>query len=81
MQDGGTNWTANIPGNGTTATYRYYIKTTDSTDKTSTSPVGAPGVLNSFVAQTDNTKPVIVHTAITDQPKPNAGDCHSDRYR
>ena len=67
----GTNWTANIPGNGSTATYRYYIKTTDSSDRTSTSPAGAPASLNLFVAQTDNAKPVIVHTALTNQPKPN----------
>ncbi len=65
----GINWTANIPGNGSTATYRYYIKTTDSSDKTSTSPAGAPANLNLFVAEIDNSKPVIVHTALPDQPK------------
>ncbi|MBK8552095.1 MAG: exo-alpha-sialidase [Ignavibacteria bacterium] len=67
----GNNWTANIPANGSPATYRYYIKTTDSLSRTATSPAGAPLNLNLFLAQTDNTKPVIVHTALTDQPKPN----------
>ncbi|MBK8382027.1 MAG: sialidase family protein [Ignavibacteria bacterium] len=68
---GGNNWTANIPANGAAATYRYYIKTTDSLNKTSVSPAGAPASLNLFVAQTDNTKPVIVHTQLGNQPKPN----------
>ncbi len=67
----GNNWTANIPGNGSPATYRYYIKTTDSLSRAATSPAGAPSNLNLFVAQTDNTKPVITHTALTDQTKPN----------
>lgn len=68
---GGNNWTANIPANGASATYRYYIKTTDSLNRTSVSPAGAPSVLNSFIAQLDVTKPVIVHTALGNQPKPN----------
>ncbi len=67
----GNNWTANIPANGSPATYRYYIKTTDSLSRTATSPAGAPGTLNLFVAQPDNTKPVIVHTALGNTPKPN----------
>ncbi len=68
---GGTNWTANIPANGTSATYRYYIKTTDSLSRTAVSPATAPTDLYVFVAQPDNTKPVIVHTALTDMPKAN----------
>ncbi len=68
---GGNNWTANIPANGTSATYRYYIKTTDSLSRTSTSPGGAPANLNLFIAQTDITKPVIVHAALPDIPKPS----------
>lgn len=68
---GGTNWTADIPANGTSATYRYYIKTTDSLSRTSYSPATAPTDLYVFVAQPDNTKPVIVHTALTDMPKAN----------
>lgn len=67
----GNNWTANIPANGATATYRYYISATDSLNRTSTSPGGAPSNLNLFVAQVDNIKPVITHTALGNQPKPN----------
>ncbi|MBS1518092.1 MAG: hypothetical protein JSS91_08385 [Bacteroidetes bacterium] len=65
----GNNWTANIPANGSPATYRYYIKTADSLNRIATSPSGAPAVLNSFVASTDNVKPVITHTPLLDQPK------------
>lgn len=65
----GNNWTASIPGNGLTATYRYYIKTTDSSGKTSKSPADAPANLHTFVAQADNEKPVITHTPLTAQPK------------
>ncbi len=67
----GNNWTGNIPGNGSAATYRYYIKATDSLGRTATAPSGAPGTLYSFVAQLDLVKPVITHTPLTDQPKPN----------
>lgn len=67
---GGNNWTANIPANGAAATYRYYISTTDSLNRTATSPNGAPSVLNSFIASTDNSAPVITHTPLPDQPKP-----------
>jgi hypothetical protein len=66
----GTNWTANIPANGSSATYRYYIKTTDSLNRTATSPSGAPSVLNSFTASVDNVKPVITYTPLGNQPKP-----------
>ncbi len=66
----GTNWTGNIPANGSTATYRYYISTTDSLNRSATSPAGAPISLHTFVASTDNTKPVITHTPLADQPKP-----------
>lgn len=66
----GTNWTANIPANGSPATYRYYISTTDSLNRNATAPSGAPSVLNSFVASTDNTSPVITHTPLGDQAKP-----------
>lgn len=66
----GTNWTANIPANGSAATYRYYIKTTDSLNRVSTAPAGAPSILNSFIASTDNTNPVITHTPLGNQAKP-----------
>src|SRR5690606_37160932 len=35
---GGNNWTANIPGNGTAAEYRYYITTEDNLNRTATNP-------------------------------------------
>ncbi len=66
----GNNWTASIPGNGLSSTYRYYIKTTDSTGRTSKSPADAPATLHTFIAQPDNVKPVITHTPLTSQPKP-----------
>ena len=65
----GNNWTASIPGNGLSATYRYYIRTTDSTGKTSASPVNAPASLFSFVAEADNQTPVIVHSPLGAQAK------------
>ncbi len=58
----GNNWTANIPGNGSAATYRYYIKTADALNRVVTSPGGAPANYHSFQAMPDITKPVIVHT-------------------
>ncbi|MDQ3020781.1 MAG: S8 family serine peptidase [Bacteroidota bacterium] len=67
---GGTNWTADIPGNGSPAAYRYYIKTTDSTGRTSVSPAGAPSSLYMFTAQQDNSNPVITHLPLPDQAKP-----------
>ncbi len=65
----GNNWTANIPGNGSAATYRYYIKTADMMNRTATSPGGAPANYHSFQAMPDVTKPVIVHTALGDCPR------------
>ncbi|RPI12855.1 MAG: exo-alpha-sialidase, partial [Ignavibacteriae bacterium] len=65
----GNNWTANIPGNGTSATYRYYIRTADNTGRVATHPSGAPGNFNSFLASADVIKPVITHTPITTCPK------------
>jgi hypothetical protein len=67
----GNNWTANIPGNGTTATYRYYIKTADLLNRYSTAPAGAPGTLYSFLASPDTVKPVITHTPLGNIPKLN----------
>ena len=32
----GNNWSSSIPGNGSTATYRYYIKAIDSTGRVGT---------------------------------------------
>lgn len=65
----GTNWSANIPGNGTVATYRYYITATDSLGRKGTNPPGAPAYYNTFVASPDTTKPVITHTPIVSYPR------------
>ena len=65
---GGNNWTANIPGNGSPATYRYYITTKDQLNRTATSPPGAPAAYHSFLASPDNTPPNITHTPIVTIP-------------
>ncbi len=67
----GNNWSANIPGNGTAATYRYYIKATDSLGRTGYSPTGAPTSFHSFIASPDTVKPVITHTQLMNVPKVN----------
>ncbi len=67
----GTNWTANIPGNNSSATYRYYIKTADLMLRYATAPSGAPGTLYSFIASSDTVKPVITHTPLVNVPKAN----------
>ncbi|MDP2364147.1 MAG: sialidase family protein, partial [Ignavibacteria bacterium] len=63
---GGNNYTASIPGNGTNATYNYYISATDNQGNKSTSPGGAPVNYYTFTAQTDVTPPTIVHSPIPD---------------
>jgi len=66
MTNSGSNYTGNIPGNGTNATYRYFIKAFESDGKTSVTP------LFTFTANaTDTVKPVITHTAIQNTPKTN----------
>ena len=65
---GGNNWTANIPGNGSPAEYRYYITTEDNLNRTATNPAGAPGSFHSFLATPDTANPVITHTPITELP-------------
>ncbi len=67
----GTNWTGNIPGNSTNATYRYYIKTADLLGRYATAPSGAPGTLYSFLAAADTVKPIITHTPLGDIPRLN----------
>lgn len=64
---GGNTFTGDIPGNSQAATYNYYIKATDNTNGTSFLPAGAPSAKYSFVAATDVTAPVIVHTNLGDQ--------------
>jgi hypothetical protein len=67
----GNNWSANIPGNGNPATYRYYIKTADMLNRVVTSPGGAPANFHSFQAMPDIEKPVIVHTVLGNCPRNN----------
>jgi hypothetical protein len=68
----GNNWTGNIPGNGTAATYRYYLKAIDGLGRVGVAPGGAPTTLYMFTASsTDTSKPVITHTPIGNTPKVN----------
>lgn len=66
---GGNNYTANIPGNGLNAVYRYYIYAEDNSGATGTLPGGAPTNYFSFEAATDIVPPVITHNALGNQPK------------
>ncbi len=66
---GGNNWTANIPGNGASSVYRYYIRTQDAMNRVTYLPGGAPANYFTFTAATDINKPVITHTTILDVPK------------
>lgn len=66
---GGSNYTASIPGNGTNATYNYYIKALDNQGYSSTSPGGAPANYYIFTAAADVTPPIITHTPISNTPK------------
>ncbi|MBS1550567.1 MAG: S8 family peptidase [Bacteroidetes bacterium] len=59
---GGSNWTANIPGNGSPAAYKYFIKASDVTGVSRTYPVLAPGTYFSFNVISDIAPPVISHT-------------------
>jgi hypothetical protein len=60
---GGNNWTGNIPGNGLTATYRYYIRANDSLNNFVSAPFSAPASLYTFYANANDTvKPVITHS-------------------
>jgi len=65
----GNNWTANIPGNGSPAVYKYYIKTVDTMNRIGILPGGAPANYFTFTASSDTAKPVITHTAIGNTPK------------
>lgn len=66
----GNNWTGNIPGNGSPAQYRYYVKAVDLLGRISLLPANAPAGYLSFNAGPDVTKPVILHTQLPDTPKP-----------
>lgn len=61
---GGNNWTANIPGNGAPAEYRYYIKAQDNQGRIGLAPGDAPSGYFSFMAETDLTPPSITHSEI-----------------
>ena len=64
MTGSGNNWSAAIPGNSSSATYNYYIKTKDLNGRVSTLPVNAPANKFTFQAGLDNTKPLINHIPI-----------------
>ena len=64
---GGNNWSANIPGNGSSAEYRYYITTQDALGRVSTSPYGAPVGYNTFFAAPDTTPPMIEYEQLDDK--------------
>ncbi|MEJ5263417.1 MAG: hypothetical protein WHT45_12090 [Ignavibacterium sp.] len=61
---GGSNYSANIPGNGTATTYNYYISATDNQGMKTTSPANAPANYYSFQTIIDNSPPSITHTPI-----------------
>ncbi|MCI0472284.1 MAG: C25 family cysteine peptidase, partial [Ignavibacteria bacterium] len=65
----GNNWTANIPGNGSIATYKYFIRTQDAMNRVTYLPGGAPANYFQFTASADVQPPVITHTAIPNTPK------------
>jgi len=66
---GGNNWIANILGNGSSATYYYYIKVKDNEGLESKLPFNAPSSTFSFRTGADTTKPVIYHQKRNDPPK------------
>ncbi|HRI47318.1 MAG TPA: sialidase family protein, partial [Ignavibacteriaceae bacterium] len=57
----------NIPGNGQSATYNYYISATDETGGNSKYPPGAPSEYISFTASPDQVSPSITHTPLQNQ--------------
>ncbi|MEK7264115.1 MAG: SdrD B-like domain-containing protein [Bacteroidota bacterium] len=64
-------YAANIPGNGATANYRYYIIAKDNAGGTATHPANAPTNYNSFSVQADVVAPVISHSSLNNQSKKN----------
>jgi hypothetical protein len=58
----GNNWTANIPGNSSSATYNYYIKTKDVSGRVSYLPDNAPASNFSFKTGADTEKPQFFFT-------------------
>jgi len=66
----GNNWVANIPGNGSPALYKYYIKTCDMAGRVTILPPDAPAGYFSFSASVDATAPVITHTQLGNSGQP-----------
>jgi len=71
INSSGNTWIATIVGNGTSATYRYYIKATDNLNRVVKSPLNAPTSLHTFIASSDVTPPVITFTPLPNIPKTN----------
>lgn len=68
---GGQNWTANIPGNNATGTYKYYIRAKDVSGRIKYFPENAPAQYLQFLVTDDNTPPVITHSPLTNMSKGN----------
>ncbi len=64
MTNTGSSYSGSIPGNGTSATYRYSIRAIQSDGKFT-----LKGPYTFTATSTDTTKPVITHTAIGPTPK------------
>jgi len=65
----GNNWSASIPGNSSSATYYYYIKTRDNSGRVSLLPDNAPTSTFSFRAGADTTRPKFYFTAFPSVPE------------
>lgn len=62
-------FSALIPGNGSSATYQYYITATDIYNLKAVNPVNAPVQFFTFYVGIDTISPVISHIKIKDVPK------------
>ncbi|MDP2209727.1 MAG: M28 family peptidase [Bacteroidota bacterium] len=62
-------FSAFIPGNGSPATYQYFITAADIYNLKTVNPANAPAQFFTFYVGTDTIKPVISHTKINDVPK------------
>jgi len=62
------NYTANIPGTGSPASYDYYI-TAENVNASVSSPENAPGSFYSFITAPDNEAPQINHNSIAEYYK------------
>ncbi|MBE2225896.1 MAG: T9SS type A sorting domain-containing protein [Ignavibacteria bacterium] len=66
----GNNWSASIPGNGSAAVYKYYLKTCDLLNRVTILPPDAPASYFTFTASADVTAPVITHTQLSGVGQP-----------